>query len=110
MFKLKKLTSSDDVASNVRFLYQQPLTGQRSYDPGRLLDALAAQLRLSTDSLLATFLNMAQSVVSKIRRCQLPISATMLIRMGDVSGMTIDEMRCLMGDRRSRIRVAGMVP
>jgi len=76
------------------------------YDPNRLLDALIQQLRLKNDAALSRALEVAPPVISKIRHRRLPVGASMLIRMHEVSGLTIRDLRYLMGDRRQKFRVS----
>lgn len=73
-------------------------------DPGRLLDSLIEKLKLKNDAALARVLEVAPPVISKIRNYRLPVGATLLIAMHEVTGMTIAELRALMGDRRAKFR------
>lgn len=75
------------------------------YDPNRLLDALIARMRLKNDVALCRVLDVNPPLISKIRSRVLPVSAALLIRMHDVSGLSIFDLRTLMGDRRSKYRV-----
>ena len=78
----------------------------RSYDPNRLLDHLIDRLDLKNDAALARILDVAPPVISKIRHYRLAIGASLLIRMHEVSDISIADLRILMGDRRSKFRVA----
>jgi hypothetical protein len=78
----------------------------RQYDPDRLLDTLIWRLNLKNDAALSRALDVAPPVISKIRHRKLAVSATLLIRMHEVSQLTITELRFLMGDRRSKFRVS----
>jgi len=73
-------------------------------DPGALLDAVTKHLKLKNDAALARALEFAAPVISKIRHSKLPVGATALIRMHEVSGIEIKELRELMGDRRKHFR------
>lgn len=75
---------------------------QPGYDPDHLLDALIAQLHLKNDAALSRALEVAPPVISKIRHRRIPVGAWMLIRMHEVTGMSIQELRELMGDTRRR--------
>lgn len=66
------------------------------YDPNRVLDAIIAKLRLKNDAALSRLLEVAPPVISKIRHNTLPIGATILLRMHEVSDFTIGELRELM--------------
>lgn len=75
-----------------------------AYDPNRLLDALVEKLNLKNDAALCRRLEVAPPVISKIRHGRLPVGASMLIRMHEETGLTIRELRDLMGDRRRNYR------
>ena len=85
---------------------QHELTDQPTYDPNTLLDALIEKLRLKNDAALCRALEVAPPVISKIRHKRLPVGASMLIRMHEVSDMSIRELRDLMGDRRQKYRAS----
>ena len=76
------------------------------YNPGRLLDTLISRLQLKNDSALATALEVDPPVISKIRCRRLPVGATMLLRMHEISDLPIAELRHLMGDRRQKFRMS----
>jgi len=67
-----------------------------TYDPNRVLDAIIARLRLKNDAALSRVLEVAPPVISKIRHNTLPIGATILLRMHEVSDFSIRELRALM--------------
>jgi len=77
-----------------------------TYDPNRLLDTLIERLRLKNDAALSRALEVAPPVISKIRHGRLPVGAAMLIRMHEVSDLTIRDLRYLMGDRRQKFRIS----
>lgn len=79
------------------------------YDPNQLLDSLLEHLRLKNDAALSRALEVAPPVISKIRHRRLPVSASMLIRMHEVTGFTIRDLRFLMGDRRAVFSVAALL-
>lgn len=72
------------------------LTPESDYDPNRLLDALLTRLKLKNDAALSRVLEVAPPVISKIRHNTLPIGATILLRMHEVSNFSIRELRALM--------------
>jgi hypothetical protein len=65
-------------------------------DPNRVLDAIISKLRLKNDAALSRVLEVAPPVISKIRHNTLPIGATLLLRMHEVSDYSIRELRALM--------------
>ena len=76
------------------------------YDPDRLLDALLEKLHLKNDAALSRALEVAPPVISKIRHRRLPVGASLLIRMHEVSDLSIRELRILLGDRREKYRIS----
>ena len=82
------------------------LLSQPTYDPNRLLDTLLERLNLKNDAALSRILEVAPPVISKIRHGRLPVGASMLIRMHEEMGLSIRELRDLMGDRRNRLRIS----
>jgi hypothetical protein len=76
------------------------------YDPDRLLDAMLEHLKLKNDAALSRALEVAPPVISKIRHRRIPVGAAILIRMHEVSGLTIRDLRYLLGDRRKKFRVS----
>ena len=69
------------------------------YNPNHLLDTLIHHLQLKNDAALSRALDVAPPVISKIRHHRLLVGASILIRMHEVSGLTIRDLRYLMGDR-----------
>lgn len=82
------------------------LTSHESYNPNRLLDILIERLHLKNDAALSRALEVAPPVISKIRHRRLPVGASMLIRMHEVSSLSVRELRDLMGDRRTKYRLS----
>lgn len=84
----------------------KPLSEHAAYDPNRLLDALIEKLHLKNDAALSRALEVAPPVISKIRHRRLPVGASLLIRMHEVTHLSIKELRELMGDRREKFRIS----
>ncbi|MGB7480051.1 MAG: hypothetical protein WA924_06990 [Burkholderiaceae bacterium] len=82
------------------------LLEQREYNPDHLLEALIQRLHLKNDAALSRALEVAPPVISKIRHRRLPVGASLLIRMHEVSELSIEELRELMGDRRGKYRIS----
>lgn len=70
------------------------------YSPAKLLDVLEWRLGLKNDAALSRALEVDPAIISKVRSRRLHVSASLLIRMHEVSGMGIRELRTLMGDLR----------
>jgi len=79
---------------------------ESEYNPDRLLDALIDHLNLKNDAALSRALEIAPPVISKIRHRRLPVGAALLIRMHEVSDLTIRDLRYLLGDRRQKFRIS----
>ena len=78
---------------------------QASFDSGHLLDVLIEILHLKNDAALCRVLNVGPPLISKIRNGSSSISAALLIRMHEDSGLTVGELRALMGDHRKNFGV-----
>ncbi|MEW6021628.1 MAG: hypothetical protein AB1807_05760 [Pseudomonadota bacterium] len=76
------------------------------YDPNRVLDAIITKLQLKNDAALSRALEVAPPVISKIRHNTLPIGATILLRMHEISDFSIRELRALMVSTKSEAALA----
>lgn len=76
------------------------------YDPNHLLETLRERLNLKNDAALSRALEVAPPLISKIRHRRLPVGASLLIRMHEVSEISIKDLRELMGDRRNKFRIS----
>jgi plasmid maintenance system antidote protein VapI len=81
-------------------------SAKSSYDPDRLLEALIERMNLKNDAALSRALAVSPPVISKIRHRRLPVTGSLLIRMHEVTNLSIQELRELMGDRRSKFRIS----
>ena len=82
-----------------------PSSEEFQYDPNNLLDTLIKTLGIKNDAALSRALEVAPPVISKIRHKILPAGPSLLIRMHEESGLSIREIRNLMGDRREKFRM-----
>lgn len=80
--------------------------GQVNYNPDNLLASIIGKLNLKNDAALSRALEVAPPVISKIRHRRLPVGASLLIRMHEVTDLSIQELRALMGDRRNKFRIS----
>ena len=71
-------------------------------EPAFLLDTLRYRMRLRSDAALAEALGVPAQLLSKIRNCHALVAPRILIRMHEISGLSIAELRRLMGDNRKR--------
>jgi len=69
---------------------------------------LRERMHLKNDAALSRALEVTAPVISKIRHRTLPVGASLLIRMHEVTQLSIRDLRDLMGDRRTRYRVSDM--
>ena len=76
------------------------------FNANALLDAMLHQLGLKSDAALSRRIGVAPPVISKIRHGTLSVGASMLIRLHEESGLSIRELRNLMGDRRDFFRMS----
>ena len=76
-----------------------------NYDPANLLNTLIKLLNIKNDAALSRELEIAPPVISKVRRFNLPIGASLLIRMHESSNLSIKELRSLMGDNRKKFTI-----
>ena len=80
------------------------------YDPGNLFDAVIKHLSLKNDAALSRVLGIPPPVISKVRHKVLPVGATMLIRLHEVSEIAIKDLRSLMGDHRKNFAADEHIP
>ncbi len=85
---------------------EHALAGQESYDPNRLLDTLLEKMNLKNDAALSRMLEVAPPVISKIRHRRLPVGASILLRMHEVTDLSVAELREILGDRRQKYRIS----
>ncbi|MGZ3237962.1 MAG: hypothetical protein ACXWIN_00395 [Burkholderiaceae bacterium] len=85
-------------------MYGGQMLNDVQYDPNKLLDALIEKMSLKNDAALSRHLEVAPPVISKVRHRKLSVGASLLIRMHEVSGLSIRELRDLMGDQRGKDR------
>ena len=96
----------DDQTRSYRKRYETHTDKPDTYDPNNLLSRLIKTLNLKNDAALSRTLEVAPPVISKIRHGRLPVGASLLIRMQEVSDMSIQPLRTLMGDRRRTFRIS----
>lgn len=68
-----------------------------TYTPEVLLDALIKKMHLKHDAALSRALKVAPPVISKIRHRRLPVGASLLIRMHEVTDLPIRELKVWAG-------------
>ena len=78
--------------------------GAEAYNPNRLFDILLETFALEDDAALGRALHVGAHLIRRIRCGQMPVDALLLIRMNELSGIGVRELRRLMGDRRTECR------
>ena len=86
--------------------YENHTGKPEKYDPNNLLTGMIKTLNLKNDAALSRALEVAPPVISKIRHGRLPVGASLLIRMQEVSNLSIKQLREMMGDRRDKFRIS----
>jgi hypothetical protein len=77
-----------------------------SYDPNKLLNIVNARLGVSSDGALSRKLKVARKLIGDIRAGRTPVGGSLLLLMHEATGISIDELRRLMGDRRAKYRLS----
>lgn len=81
---------------------------EQPYDPNRVLNYMLEKYSLRNDAALSRLLEVAPPIISKIRHRKIPIGASLLIRMSDISGTPTRDLRNIMGDRRKNYRISDL--
>lgn len=84
------------------------LVEQSNYTPNQLLDTLMEKLAVNSDAALARVLDIPPSTISKIRHKQVSVNSALLLAAHDATGLTIRELRLLMGDVKTRYWLGNM--
>jgi hypothetical protein len=76
------------------------------YDPGRLIDMMILRTGAKNDIELGGWLGVHHKVIRNMREGRLCVSPSMLVWMQNITGLSIYELRTLLGDRRAKLRPA----
>jgi len=88
----------------------QPNVDKNTFFPHKLIDGLIEKLSLKNDAALCRVLSVQPPIISKIRHGHLPVGASLLIRMHEETGLSIRDLRVMMGDQPdSRRFVSGKI-
>lgn len=77
-----------------------------SYDSNHLLDSILDELHLPDDTALCEALDVDESVISDLRELRREVDAALLIRMHELTDISIAGLRNILGDRRRKSRFA----
>jgi hypothetical protein len=80
------------------------------YDPDLLLDTLMRLLGVRNDRQLAIRLGVQPSQICKIRKRNLSVAASLLISMHEETGLSLRQLRALMGDYREHTGASAKHP
>lgn len=83
---------------------QEPQLG--SYDSNHLLDSILDKLHLPDDAALCEALDVDESVITDLRELRREVDAALLIRMHELTDISIAGLRNILGDRRRMARFA----
>jgi hypothetical protein len=75
-----------------------------SYDSNHLLDSILDRLHLPDDAALCEALDVDESVISDLRELRREVDAALLIRMHELTDISIAGLRNILGDRRRKAR------
>jgi hypothetical protein len=75
-----------------------------SYDSNHLLDSILDKLHLPDDAALCEALDVDESVISDLRELRREVDAALLIRMHELTDISIAGLRNILGDRRRKAR------
>lgn len=78
---------------------------EKKYDPNNLIDAVTARLELKNDAAVARALKVETPIIEKVRTSRLPLGGYLLMRLREVTGMSVTDLQDLMGDRRRKFRM-----
>lgn len=73
------------------------VTGAASCNHGPMLDVLRISLKVTSDAALSRKLMVPPPVISKLRNNKIGVSAGLLVRIHDVTGMSINRVRTMLG-------------
>lgn len=77
------------------------LLTMENYQPMVVIDVVKKRLGAENDLQLGAMLEISKNTISKIRHRKMAIGAAMLLAMHETSGISIKELKHLMGDTRS---------
>ena len=77
-----------------------------SYDSNHLLDSILDKLHLADDTALCEALDVDESVIADLRELRREVDAALLIRMHELTDISLAGLRNILGDRRRKSRFA----
>lgn len=86
---------------------KSPLVARDGYTPNLLLDTLMEKLGAKSDAALARILAVPPSTISKARHKLVAVNSDLLLSAHELTGMSIRELRDLLGDTHARYWMGG---
>lgn len=80
-------------------------TAEKQYNPNKLIDAVTAKLELKNDAAVARALKVETPIIENVRNNRLPLGGYLLMRLREITGMSVTDLQDLMGDRRRKFRM-----
>jgi hypothetical protein len=77
-----------------------------SYDSNHLLDSVLDQLHLPDDAALAHAIDVDPALLADVREMRREVDASLLIRLHEMTDISITGLRNILGDRRRKTRFA----
>lgn len=93
----KRTMTSENKQKEVIMNDLDAVTGAANCNHGPMLDALMLTLKVTTDAALSRKLMVPPPVISKLRNNKIGVSAGLLVRIHDVTGMSINKVRTMLG-------------
>lgn len=87
---------NDTLPPEMKLFSPAALLSDPNYDPERLLSTVMKKLHLKNFAALGRALEVEAPIISKVRNKITPVSALLLIRMHEVSDLSIRDLRQLM--------------
>lgn len=81
------------ILQNFNFYKETKMNEQTFKSAGDLLEDVKAKLQVKNDAALSRAFEVAPPVISKIRHGKLPVGASLIIKIHELTGMTIAEIK-----------------
>lgn len=95
---MKNITDTNGTATQEKTTFANASKTASVKTQNALLDEVMRRIDVKNDRALATALEVAPPVISKIRHMRLPVGATLAIRLYEESGISIDEITSILAD------------
>lgn len=103
--RVRKCRHSNNPDASIEKDMTELNTTEKKYDPNHLIDAVTAKLELKNDAAVARALKVETPIIEKLRNNRLPLGGYLLMRLREVTGLSVIDLQELMGDRRRKFRM-----